>query len=228
VVVSNPDEYAGSQVDITGQLLDAPEADGDQTAFQMFVDAVDAEQNTLVRTTDPDARTLGSDAYVRVRGEVAGEFEGENAFGGTVTAVGIDAEEVERAEAVDVIDPTIKTVTVGQTRTVEGYSITLEKLEFGRHNTRAFVSARNDGYKTAKLDLYKTKLIQGQDRIGQNDPYDYSMPKPRTNLKPGEQTEGVVIFRRADPAKPLQASFEWEHGGYTSPNPAPLVFQVSP
>jgi len=42
-------------------------------------------------------------------------MEGENAFGGTVTAVEVDAYDVERVEGVDPIDPTQETVQVGQT-----------------------------------------------------------------------------------------------------------------
>jgi hypothetical protein len=140
-------------VDVTGQLLDSPESQGNTAAFQMFVDPVNSELNTLVRA-EASSLVLGlrSDEYVRVHGTVAGEFEGENAFGGTVTAVGVDADEVERVDAVEAIDPTQETVEVGQTRSSEGFSITLQRLEFGRKHTRAFVVVRNDGQKGAKLD----------------------------------------------------------------------------
>jgi hypothetical protein len=127
ILVANPDEHVGAKVDITGQLLDNPENQGDEVAFQMWADPVKVDLNTIVRT-DQQALGLGSDAYVHVRGTVLGSFEGENAFGGTVSAVEVEADEVERVEAVDTIDPTQKTVEVGQTQSSEGFGITLQKL----------------------------------------------------------------------------------------------------
>ncbi len=66
--------------------------------------------------------------------------------------------------------------------------------------------------------------MQGEDRVGQRDPYDYSRPKPKS----GDQTEGVVIFGRPDPSEPFEIFFEWERGGYTADDPDPVVFQIAP
>ena len=76
-----------------------------------------AEWSTIVHA-DEGSLNLRTDNYVHVRGEVLGEMEGENAFGGTVSAVEVDADQVERVEGVDAIDPTQETVQVGQTQTL--------------------------------------------------------------------------------------------------------------
>jgi hypothetical protein len=227
VLVANPDEHVGATVDVTGQLLDNPEKQGDVVAFQMWADPVKIDWSTIVRT-DKEALGLRTDSYVHVRGTVLGSIEGENAFGGTVSAVEVEADEVERVEAVDAIDPTIKTVEVGQTRSSEGFSMTLQKIEFGPRHTRAYVTARNDTDKHVGLDLYRSKITQGSERAGQTDPFDYNLPKPKPGLQPGEQTQGVVIFGKADPSQPLQVSFAWERGGFMADKPDPLVFEVTP
>jgi hypothetical protein len=214
-------------VDITGQLLDNPEKQGNVVAFQMWADPVKFDRNTLVRT-DQQALGLRTDSYVHVRGTVLGSMEGENAFGGTVSAVEVEAEEVERVEAVDAIDPTLKSVEVGQTLSSEGFYVTLQKIEFGPRHPRVYVAARNDGDKAARFDFYSSKITQGSDLAGQNDPFDYNLPKPKPGLRPGEQTEGVVIFGRTDPSQPLQVSFAWERGGFMADRPQPLVFNVTP
>jgi hypothetical protein len=226
-LVANPDEHRGATVDVNGQLLDNPEKQGDVVAFQMWADPVKVDWSTIVRT-DKEALGLRTNSYVHVRGTVLGSFEGENAFGGTVSAVEVEADEVERVEAVDAIDPTLKTVEVSQTRSSEGFSMTLQKLEFGPRHTRAYVTARNDTDKHVGLDLYSSKIIQGSERAGQTDPFDYNLPKPKPGLQPGEGTEGVVIFGKTDPSQPLQVSFGWERGGFMADKPEPLVFQVTP
>ena len=104
----------------------------------------------------------------------------------------------------------------------------LQRIEFGPRHTRAYVAARNDGGKAAKFDFYRSKITQGSERAGQTDPFDYNLPKPKPNLQPGEQTEGVVIFKQTDPSQPLQVSFAWERGGFIADRPQPLVFEVAP
>lgn len=228
VLVANPNEHIGAKVDITGQLLDNPENQGNEVAFQMWADPVKIDWSTIVRT-DRSALKFRTDDYVHVSGTVLGEMEGENAFGGTVSAVEVDADNVERVGAMAAVDPTQKTVEVGQTRSSsEGFSVTLKKVEFGMKHTRVYLTARNDGTKVAKLDFYGSKIIQNSNRVGQNDPYDYNLPKPQAGLQPGEQTEGAVIFGRADPSQPLQVSFAWRYGGFMAPKPQPLVFAVTP
>ncbi|MDQ3520819.1 MAG: zinc ribbon domain-containing protein [Gemmatimonadota bacterium] len=227
ILAANPDEHVGKEVDVIGQLLDNPESSGDEVAFQMWADPNKVEYSTIVHA-DRSSLNLRTDNYVHVRGEVLGSMEGENAFGGEVSAVEVDAYEVERVEGVDAIDPTQETLEVGQTQSGERLSITLEKLDFGVKHARAHVTARNEGEKTAKLDLDRSKIVQGGDRLGQKDPYDYSVTKPKSGLLTGEQTEGTVIFGRPDPSEPFQVSFEWERGGYMAKNPDPIVFQVTP
>lgn len=63
----------------------------------MFADPENSEWNTIVHTENaPDG--LSDSDYVRVRGKVMGEFEGENAFGASLSAVEVDAESVEVTE----------------------------------------------------------------------------------------------------------------------------------
>ena len=227
ILAASPDEHAGKEIDVIGQLLDNPESNGDQVAFQMFADPKNAEWSTIVHT-DSESLDLRTDNYVHVRGEVLGEMVGENAFGGEVRAVEVDAYSVERVEGVEAIDPTLDTLEVGQTQSGEGLSITLESLDLGTKHVRAHVTARNEGEKTAKLNLDRSKFVQGGERIGARDPYDYSVTKPRSGLPTGEETEGTVIFGRPDPSKPFEVVFEWERGGYMAKKPDPIVFQVTP
>ena len=59
----------------------------------MFVDVENSDWNTIVYTDQTDL-DLNTDDYVRVRGEVLGSLEGENAFGGSITAPTVQASKV--------------------------------------------------------------------------------------------------------------------------------------
>ena len=71
----------------------------------MFVDPENGEFNTAVLAQGTD-HGLQTDDYVHVVGTVQGSMEGENAFGGTVTAVAVEASKVEPVSAIAVVDPT--------------------------------------------------------------------------------------------------------------------------
>jgi hypothetical protein len=227
ILAANPDEHAGAEVDVIGQLLDNPENRGDEVAFQMWTDPANADWSTVVHT-DEGSLGLRTNNYVHVRGEVLGSMKGENAFGVTVSAVEVDADTVERVEGVDAIDPTQKTLTVSKTVENEGFSITLEKIEFGTKHARAYISARNEGEKSAKIDFDRSKITQSGERFGNRDPYDYHLDKPKGGMPTGAETEGWVIFGSPDRSKPFQVVFAWERGGFMAKKLSPRVFKVTP
>lgn len=106
-------------MDVTGQLLERPEDYEDELAFQMFVDIENVDWNTIVYT-DQTNLDLNTDDYVRVQGEVLGAFEGENAFGGGITAPSVQASKVSIVSAGQAIDPAEKVVEVDQTLAKSG------------------------------------------------------------------------------------------------------------
>ena len=60
----------------------------------MWADIEKSENNTIVYIMDKDF-DVKQDDYVRIVGKVGDAFEGENAFGGTVSAPTIIAKEYE-------------------------------------------------------------------------------------------------------------------------------------
>jgi hypothetical protein len=129
-LVSDPNAHEGAKVDVTGQVFTKPEILEGDTAFQMFVDPENGEWNTAILAEGTNLG-LETDDYVHVVGTVTGSMEGENAFGGTITAVAVEASKVEPVSGVEAVDPTQKTIEVGQTLTDQGFSVTLKKIEFG-------------------------------------------------------------------------------------------------
>lgn len=93
-LATDPAAFEGASVNVEGELLGSPEVRSGETSFQIYADEENFEWNTIVHT-DSAPIGLGSNDLVRVRGKVAGAFEGENAFGATITAVEVDADSVE-------------------------------------------------------------------------------------------------------------------------------------
>ena len=77
---SHPKKYKGFEVELTGQIFSEPEKDGDGTYIQFWADPENVEKTTLVAIDNADLK-VKTDDYVKMKGIVNDEFEGENAFG---------------------------------------------------------------------------------------------------------------------------------------------------
>jgi hypothetical protein len=154
----------GASVDVAGQLLERPEDTGEELAFQMFADPENSEWNTIVYTDQTDLN-LDTDDYVRVQGEVLGAFEGENAFGASLTTPAVQASDFSTVSAGQAIDPATEVREIGQTLGDQGFEVTLDKIEFGEDSTRAYVKMANNTGRGASFYTFDAKIQQGSTQV---------------------------------------------------------------
>jgi len=224
---SDPDAHEGASVDVAGQLLERPEDNGEELAFQMFADPENSEWNTIVYTDQTDL-DLGMDDYVRVQGEVLGTFEGENAFGASLTTPSVQASKVSTVSAGQAIDPATEVREVGQTLGDQGFEVTLDKIEFGEESTRAYVKMANNTGRGASFFTFDAKIQQGSTQVDYlEDSYAYYEEEPQSELRPGVETEGVLAFESVDPNEPFELIVPWSSDNYNI-NPRDIVFQITP
>lgn len=225
-LVADPEGNSGASVDVVGQVFLNPEVSGDELAFQIYTDPENADGNTLVRA-DANEVEVSPDDFVRVKGTVLGSFSGENAFGGTVTAVEIEADSVELVDATQAMDPAQETIEVGQTRRDKGFSVTVDKVEFGEETTRVYVRAKNSTRDAASFYTYDARIVQGSRQVDAETQFAYELPEPQSDLSPGVETEGIVSFGPVEPSAPFRLRFKWYSDNYEV-EAAPLVFEISP
>ncbi len=224
---SDPRAHKGASVDVTGQLLERPEDYKDELAFQMFADIENADWNTIVYT-DQTGLDLDTDDYVRVQGEVLGAFEGENAFGGGITAPSVQASKVSVVSAGQAIDSAEKVVQVDQTLENQGFQVTLDKIEFGQESTRAYVTLTNNTGRGASFYTFDAKIVQGSMQADYlEDSYAYYDEEPQSELRPGIETQGVVPFEPVDSDTPFELRVPWSSDNYNI-TAKPVTFQVTP
>ncbi len=197
---TDPEKFINRTVTLTGQVFASPERDEDGIYFQMFYDTENYDLNTIIAYLDP-AFELDEGDYVKLTGVVSGEFEGENAFGGTVTAPQIIATSLEKSSYAEVVSPALKTVTPkGASSTQHGYTISLTKVEFAEKETRLYFTVENAGKATFNLYSFNTKLVQNGKQYEEETNYDADYPEIQSDLLPGVTTEGIISFPAIDPA----------------------------
>lgn len=201
---SNPETFKGKYVKLTGKIFQEPEVDGADVYFQMWGDVKNSERNTIVEFKGGDASVKNGD-YVIVDGKISGTFEGENAFGGKITAAMISAEFVEVSTYKDVVSPTIsEKETPEATIDQHGMTISISKVEFAENETRIYVNAKNNTEENFSIYSYSIKAVQDGKQYEQESNYDADYDELQSDLLPGVESNGVVTFAAMDSSKPFQ------------------------
>ncbi len=123
---------------------------------------------------------------------------------------------MELVGVADALDPALQTWQVGQTQSDQGFSVTLQQVEFGRDTTRAYVTLQNGTGVPASFYAFNARIVQGATQIDPTTSYEYTELEPQSDLSAGVQSEGIVIFGPSDPNQPLELQFEWYSEDYSA------------
>ncbi|WP_026691478.1 hypothetical protein [Alteribacter aurantiacus] len=193
---SDVKSYMGRDVHFTGRVFSV-EKDADGVYLQVWQDPDALNNNTIIGYTD-STLDVKEDDYVEVLGTIADEFEGENAFGGVVTAPVIRAEEINVLTYKEAIAPTVLEVEINEEISQHGYIVKVQKIEFAANETRVYVEVENDSNEKINVWIYDTKLIQGSRQFDVEYNYDADYPEIQSTINPGIQSEGIFTFAPLD------------------------------
>lgn len=199
-VYSDPEKYVGKYVKLTGKVFTSPEKDDDAVYFQMWADVKNNDMNTIVAYGKSDFE-VNEDDYVIVDGEIVDKFEGENSFGGTVSAVQIVAKSVKISSYIDVVSPTIKEVkTSGLANNQNNVNITIDKVEFAKSETRVYYTvANNSGSKYSFYD-FNMKVVQNGKQFELDSDYEADYPEVSGEILNGISASGIASFKNLEQA----------------------------
>jgi hypothetical protein len=206
MLYENYDALAGPpiKVDITGQVVGAPwlesaEEQANAMSFQMYqgTNILDYRYISVTYDLAGSAPVEGLDCV-----HVTGTTEGYRVFTdqhGPYTLPNVVDAHVERLDCVDYLYHAEKTIDVGKTYTYGGVSVSLEKVEFARDHTRAYISVSNSnpepinflkGARVAYQGHHHYLHLEGAPNV--------HMPEIDYTIMPGETQHGVVLFKPLD------------------------------
>lgn len=196
---SDPKKYKGYELEITGKVFAEPEKDEKGTYIQVWADPENAEKNTLVAIDDPKFK-VKTDDYVKIDGVIKDEFEGENAFGGTVTAPVVLAKHIEVVNYLTAVSPTLKEVQVDKEINQYEIKMTLKKIEIAEKQTRVYVKIKNDTKEKASFYPGSAKLIVGNKQLEEEyvDSKTTGLQEIQNEILPSIETEGVIVYPAID------------------------------
>lgn len=212
-LAGDPDKYKGYPAELTGKVFADVETKDGVTAFQMWTDPKNSKGNLIVYSK---ASTVPKDDdFVKVKGTVKGKIEGKNGFGASITAVSLNVESVEKISAVDILAPTKQKADINKTATQNGFSITLQKIEFADTETRAYIQVKNEAKGKVNFYKYSAKAIQNGKQFEPSNNYGADYPELQSELLPGVTSEGIITFKPLDATtKSAQFFFEGSFDDY--------------
>ena len=195
-MLSNPKNFKGSYVEFVGKVF-IVEKDEDGTYLQVWADPENSDNNTIVAIQDPNFNVTDED-FIIIKGTVRDEFKGENAFGAELILPVIDAESYEVADYITAVSPTLHELTVNQEQNQHGYVVNVEKIEFGKKDTRVYVSIKNESDSTINFWSFDAKLVQGGKQFDVDYAWEANYPELQSDIRPGVTSEGILSFPTLD------------------------------
>ncbi|EDK33893.1 hypothetical protein [Clostridium kluyveri] len=223
---SDPDKFKGRKVDYYAKIFTEPEKDANGTYIQAFADPDNSTQNTLIQISDPNL-DVKNDDIIHIVGTIEKKYDGENAFGGSISAPVIVASKIEKSDYATAFDPAIKTIDVNKEIDQHGYVIKLNKVEFGTENTRAYLTITNNTNGNVMFSTYDSKATQGNKQFDKGDSYG-KYPELNTEILSGIKEEGVVVFKPLDAnGESVKFIFEGHSSSDYSLEFEPYTFEVN-
>lgn len=209
MLYDNFDAFASSSidVDITGQIVGMPWMEDTLAAaspanvmsFQMYQGRNILDYRYVSVSYDL-GESLAVDRLdcVRVTGTIAGHRVFTDQHGSYLLPNIADAK-VESLDCVDYLYPAERTITVEVTETHDGISVTLEKVEFAREHTRAYLVVSNNNPELINFLTGARIAYQGHHHYTHLEgALNVHMPKIGYAILPGEVQHGIVLFKPLD------------------------------
>ena len=211
---TNPDNFKGKYVVLTGKIFVEPEKEDGTTALQVWHDPQNAQYNFIVHYSGSES--FSTNNYIKVDGRIEGAFKGENMMGGTVTVPLIKSDTIETMSYIEAVTPTIKEIAPENAISEQnGISLKVDKIEFAEKETRIYMTEANSSADKFSMFTYNMKIIQNGQQIEQDvasvSSFEGDYAQLSSDILPNASSSGILVF----PAIDSSASFQIYAEGFS-------------
>ncbi len=195
-VQNDSNQLKGDHVSVAGEVFVAPQYSGGATVYQVYLDPASGSEAVLVGQRGKPRFSQGD--YVSIRGIIKGQFQGQNALGGTVIDPMILATSITKVNATSVLNPTIAVSPPTRNENQHGLVIRVYKVEYAKNETRVYVRAINHSGTAATIDSYSATLVQGSRQLQSTDDFNENLPTFPDPMANGVSASAVLTFQAAN------------------------------
>lgn len=190
-VYTNAENYLGYFVKIKGKVFQVMSDDGSVKGIQVWLDPDTCEQNMMIYYSS-DVEVKQGD-YISCTGYISEVNEYENAYGATLYAPLVRSTDLIKTTYIDVMSPTTDEIVPNKlNQEKKGYSISIDKVEFSKKETRIYVTAKNNG--KASFYVGEAIIVQGEKQYNTQDNYEANYEQIPYELVKGVSASGVIVF----------------------------------
>jgi hypothetical protein len=225
-LVSNPDQYKGARVDISGKIFAPPQVPSSKRGItvQTYMDPKNSTWNTVIRYKNSGLRFAQGD-YIHVVGTVQGTATSKDTSGASVNGVAVTASSIKKTDAIAAASLPLRVATTrGYSTTQNGVTVAITTVEFAPDETRAFVTVVNGSQANASFSAASSHAVQNSQSFDTRPNRDY--PQVASEVKPGVTSSGIVVFGPLDPQLATQLTFQVTEG--PGAQFTPFSFDIAP
>lgn len=206
-VASDPDTYAGKYIKFSGVASVTDESD-DSYGLQVYLDPNYNDSVLVEVSKDLISDSISSDDYISVDAKIEGTYDGQTVMGVDTTWAYLTAIGIEKTTYMDAFVPTVKELTPNVSAEQNGFSVSVDKVEYADTETRVYLTLTNNSEYTTSYGVYSIRLIQDGKQINQDQssssPYMGNYPELSYDVSAGASTSGVLVFPVIDQTKNFQ------------------------
>ncbi|MBQ6622479.1 MAG: hypothetical protein IJH75_06555 [Mogibacterium sp.] len=183
----------GDTVTLKGRARFSPYA---ETGSLLEVYRIEDDAFYMLYSNDPKFfNNVEYDDFFEVTGVIMDRTE-ELRFGENVIVVPVvEVQEFRYGDYIEIFDPTVETVEVGQSVEKSGIRVDIDKIEFAENGTRIYASIYNDADEYCYCAFnYDVEVLQGSTRYKPLDSEIFWEYEWHSFLDPGEKSSGVMFL----------------------------------
>ena len=195
-VYTNAKKYKGYHINIKGQVFQVMSDNGNTKGIQIWLDPDTCEQNIMIYyNTDVEVK---QGDYIICSGYIDSVTKYENAYGATLYAPLVISSDLKQATYIDVMAPTTFAIILKNLIKQEqfGYSVSVDKVEFSKKETRVYVTATNNG--SAKFYFGDAVIVQDGKQYEEINNFEAAYTEVPFELVKGVSSSGIILFPAMD------------------------------
>jgi len=190
-VYTNADEYLGYFVNVKGKVFQVMGDDGNTKGIQIWVDPDACEHNLMVYY-DSDVDVKQGD-YIVCTAYIDSVTKYKNAYGAELEVPLVYSSDLRKATYMEVMAPATDEWFFDNLKHENiGYSISIDKVEFSRIETRVYVTVTNNG--KATLNVADTIVVQNGRQFNSQNNYEADYESIPYEIVTGVSCSGIIVF----------------------------------
>lgn len=195
----NPDDFEGKSIVISGQVFQEIGEDGSNVDFQMYGNTAELADPVLISVPSELATDITEGDYVKITGVVTGSKNVENSTGAKLTVPSIQVETIEKTDYITAVAPAITTIEIDETKTSNGITVTVDKVEFAATETRVYTTVKNGTGENVSLPTLDSVMVgSSSSQYLEQINFDTHYPKFDSTLANGNEQSAIIIFEAID------------------------------